>query len=200
MCTHLDNLVFLPCQRDGGQEAAGERVRGGGREVRRARGMVGERARGTAGERQRARGSGREAAGERQRARGSGREAAGERRRDSLVGVLRAIPTDLQPRQGAGGRGHARGGTHVDFTCACLGEGVSGPVDGGRGGGVPLRGTLMDRAGSGIGYHAARGAWVGTRHVGTWAQASTDRVGGKRPGGVREESEGTGGSGGTSGM
>ena len=32
------------------------------------------------------------------------------RRRDSLVGVLRAIPMDLPPRRGAGGCGHARGG------------------------------------------------------------------------------------------
>jgi len=63
-------------------------------------------------------------------------------------------------------------------------------MDGGRGGGVPLRGTLMDCAGSGTGYRAARGAWVGTRHAGTWAQASTDGVGGKQPGGVRGGKQG----------
>ena len=34
----------------------------------------------------------------------------GRRRRDSLVGVLRAVPMDLQPRQGVGGHGHARRG------------------------------------------------------------------------------------------
>ena len=35
--------------------------------------------------------------------------------RDSLVGVLQAIPMDLQPHQGAKGRRHARGGGEVEF-------------------------------------------------------------------------------------
>ena len=36
--------------------------------------------------------------------------STGRRRRDSLAGVLWAVPMDLQPRQDVGGRGHARRG------------------------------------------------------------------------------------------
>jgi len=58
---------------------------------------------------------------------------AGERWQDSLVGYC-GPPTDLQPHQGAGGRGHARGGLTSISPVHAGGGGVSGPVDGGGGG------------------------------------------------------------------
>jgi len=95
---------------------------------------------------------GREVAGERQRARGGGREGERDSRQEGerdggreavgLTGrVLRPVPMDLQPRQGTGGHGHARGGLTSISPVRCGRGGGERARGRGEGWGVPLRAT-----------------------------------------------------------
>ena len=76
---------------------------------------------------------------------------------DSLVGVLRAVPMDLQPHQGAGGRRHARGG---------------GELARGRGEGRAVEELLVELRAARVVARGDRAYWQGIS--GEWGRARGD--------------------------